>query len=130
MLIISKPVINKSKKGVDLLVKHLLLPPKKPLRLQKNETKPRGWPCKNTLKKLNKRVNTNNIAIEEDVKDNNVVEIDIVYTTKWIKTQPCFDPKSKIDLGGIIDKNPPVRDGLIRPVYKVTKSVTKTSSKM
>ena len=42
VLIASKLVVNKSKRGADLLMEHPLSPPKKPLQYQTGELKPRG----------------------------------------------------------------------------------------
>lgn len=40
-----------------------------------------------------------------------------------------YNPKPKTDLGRILGKNS-LRDGLIRPIYKFIKSVTKTNNKV
>ena len=42
VLITTKSIVNKSKKGADLLIEHLLLPLKKSPRQETSELKPRG----------------------------------------------------------------------------------------
>lgn len=51
VLIKSKLIVNKSKKGTNLLVEYPLPLIEKPIRLQTTESKPRVWPCKNTLER-------------------------------------------------------------------------------
>lgn len=51
LLIRSKPVVNESRRGADLLIEHPLPPPKKPFRPQTGQPKPRGHSCKNALEK-------------------------------------------------------------------------------
>lgn len=47
---------------------------------------------------------------------------------KWIKTQPFLEPKLRTDLGRTTDKNSLFICRLIKPAYKIAKSVTETSS--
>lgn len=37
--------------SINLLIEHLLPPPKKPLQLKTSEPKLRDWPCKNAFEK-------------------------------------------------------------------------------
>lgn len=73
ILIASKPIINKGKKNIDSLIKHLLLLPKKLLQSQIGKPKPLSQTYKNLIKKYftvktNKKALANNIAIKEDIK--------------------------------------------------------------
>ena len=47
-----------------------------------------------------------------------------------MKIQSLLYPKPRTNLVGIKNKNSPVRERLVRPIYRVAKSVTKTSSKV
>lgn len=44
--------------------------------------------------------------------------------------QTLLDSKPRIDLGGTSSKNLSVEGGFIRPIYKVSNSITETSSKV
>lgn len=89
--------------------------------------------------KAGKKTCIKNIAIEDDNinKLDKLVQADIIkpiktnfsLNPKRIRTQPPFDPKLRTDLRKRKGKNPLVIDGLIRLAYKVSKSVTETSSK-
>lgn len=46
-----------------------------------------------------------------------------------MKIQLFFNSKLKIDLDGTSSKNP-LRNGLVRPLHKFAKLITKTNSKM
>lgn len=74
----SKPVINKSKRNVSLLLKHPLLLTKKPLQLQTKEPKPRGQPYKSIFKRpfivLNKRSHPKN-PIKRNVDKNELAQV-------------------------------------------------------
>ena len=131
VLIASKRIVNKSKRGADLLVEYPLPPSDKPLRLQTGEPKPWGRPRKNPVEKrftakTSKRGHVEDILSEEDIEKETVQAI---MQTERMRIHPPCDPKPRTDLGGISGKKP-LGDGLVRPVYKFAKLVTKTSSQV
>lgn len=132
VLIASKPVVNKGKRGADLLVEHPLPHPEKPLRPQTGEPKLRSRPCKIPVAKsfekdkAGKRTHTEDVA----TKDGDVDEL-AKAITKWRRTHPPLYLMPRIDLGRTSGENPPVRDGLVSPAcYEVAKIVTETSNKV
>ena len=139
ILIASELVVNESKRGVNLLMKYFLLPPKKPLQPQTGKPKPRGQPRKNALKKrpaakqpLIEGSKPGKKAHAEDVTSENDVEKEVVQAivqTKRMRIDLSHDLKPRIDLGEILGKNP-LGDGLVRPARKFAKSVTETNSKV
>lgn len=144
VLIASKPIVNKSKRDANLLIEYLLSL-QKLFQSETNKPKPRNQPqkilvAKSSKKdKADKKTRIKNIAIEDGNinKLDKLIQADIIkpiktnlsLNPKRIRTQSSFDPKLRTDLRKTIGKNPLVIDGLIRLVYKVSKSVIETSSK-
>lgn len=139
VFIVSKPVVNKSKRGADLLVEYFLLPPKKLPQTQISESKPRNQSQKNALKKrpatkqlLIKSSKLGNKAHTEDVTSKNNVEKEVVQPiiqTKRLNIDLSHDLMPRIDLHRTSSKNP-LGDGLVKPARKFAKSVTETGSKV
>lgn len=123
-----------------MFIKHLLLLFKRPLRLQTGKLKPRDLLCKNVAKKFSlaklisdygkssTRAYKENVAIKMEVSKYDLAQVIIL--TKWIRTHLFFDPNIRIDLCEISDRKFLVKDGLVKAVYKLAKSVTGTSSKI
>ncbi|MCJ1347848.1 hypothetical protein MMC31_006078 [Peltigera leucophlebia] len=139
VLIASEPVVNKSKRGANLLMEHPLPPPEKPLRPQTGEPKPRSRFQKNALEKrlaakqsliegnkLGKRAHAKDVASENDIEEK---VVQAIIQTKQIKIDLFHNPKPGTDLDGTSGKNP-LGDRLVRPTRKFAKSVTKTTSKV
>ena len=131
VLIASKPLLIKSKRGDDLLVEHPLPLSDKPLRLQTGKPKPRGRPRKNLVEKrstakTSKRGHVKDILSKDDIEKE---AAQVIMQTKQMRIYPPCNPKPRTNLGGISGKNS-LGDGLVRLVYKFAKSVTETSSKV
>lgn len=80
VFITSEPTVNKSKRDVNLLIEHLLLPNKKPFQLQTNKLKPKHQPLKDAFKqcpatkpmedsKINKKTHVEDITFKEYNKE-------------------------------------------------------------
>lgn len=132
VLIGSKLVINKGKKGANLLIEYPLLYSEKSLWPQIGKLKPRGQPYKIPIAKSSKEDKAGKKTCTKCVatKDGNVDKL--AHTiTKWMRTNPSLDPIPKRDLSRISGKNPLVEDRLVSlAYYKVAKSTTETSSKV
>ena len=107
VLIASKPIVNKSKRGADWLVEPPLPLSDKPLRLQTGEPKPWGRPHKNPVEKrftvkTSKRGHIEDILSEENVEKE---ATQAIMQTKRMRIHPPRDPKPRTDLDGISDKN-------------------------
>ena len=131
VLIASKPIVNKSKRGADLLLEHLLLPSDKPLRLQTGKQKPRGHPRKNSVEKRSTAKTSKKDHVEDILSEQSVKKeaAEAIMQTKQMRIHHPRNPKPKTDLGGISGKTP-LGDRLVRPAYKFAKWVTETSSKV
>lgn len=67
-----------------------------------------------------------NIFCEKDVEQKMVQAI---IQTKQIRIHASYNSMPRIDLGEILDENS-LENRLVRPAYKIAKSITKTSSKV
>ena len=108
VLIASEPIVNKSKRGINLLVEHPLPPSDKPPQLQTGEPKPQGRLCKNSVEKCStaktsKRGHVEDILFKENVEEE---AAQAIMQTKRMRIDPPRDPKPRTDLGGISGKNP------------------------
>lgn len=75
ILIISKSIVNKSKRSINLFVKYSLLYLKKHFWLQTYKLKPGGWPCKIFVAKFSEENKTSKKTyIEEVVAEDDDVE--------------------------------------------------------
>ena len=122
MLIASELVVNESKRGAELLGDNPIHPPKL-LRQLAGQPKPRGRPRKKSC--------VEDTVIEENVRKENASIDELVQAivqTIRMRIHPPHDSKPRIDLDVSSGKNP--ADGLVRPVRELTKSVTKSSSKV
>ena len=115
VLIAFEPVVNKSKRGTDLLAENPMPALPKLLRLPTGEPKPWGRPRK-------KRCVKN--EIEQDGFANNSANM-----IGTVGSRNQLAQKSKTDQGGTSGKNTPT-EGLVRPTQEFAKTVTETSSKM
>ena len=122
VLIASEPVVIKSKRGAELLVDNLIPPPKllqQPAGKQKPRGRPRKRPC------------VEDTVIKENARKENASRDELaqaIMQTKRMRIHPPHNPKSRTDLGRTLSKN--LANGLVRPTQELTKSVTKTSSKV
>ena len=117
VLIASEPVVNKSKRGAELLIDNPMPPPKL-LRQPAGELKPRSRP--------RNRPRVEDTIIKENPSGDKLAQA--MVQIKRMRIHPLHDPKSRTDLVGTSGKNP--ADGLVRPAQELTKSVTETSSKV
>ena len=119
MLIASEPIVNKSKRGVQLLTENPMPPPLKPPRQPASEPNPPGRPRKRP------RIENENKAEQEGF-----VEVEAPNESR-MRTEGLHNQiqRPKIDLGGTSGENPSA-EGLVRPVREFAKSVTETSSKV
>ena len=115
MLIVSKPVVNKSKRGANLLAENPMSVPPKPLRLPTREPKPRERP--------RKRPCVENEPEQDDFANDGTSMIGTVGPRNQLAQKP------RIDQGGISSENPPAEE-LIRPMQEFANSVTETISKV
>ena len=130
VLITSEPVVNKNKRGADLLLEHPLLPSEKPLRLQTREPKPRSQPCKSPSKRPS-TVSSKRTHPEDPVDGKNANKDELSQAITYIKQMRMYlslDPKPRTNPGRTSGKNS--IDGLVRPAQELSKSVTKTCSKV
>lgn len=118
MLIASKPVVNKSKQGAELLVENSILPPLKLFRQPAEEPKPRG--------KLRKKS-----RVENEKEYNSFVKVEALNESLMGAESPqnrLVTQKLRTNLGRTSSENPLER--LMRPVQEFAKSITETSSKL
>lgn len=130
IFIANEPIVNKSKRGADLLVKYPLPLLDKLLWSQTGEPKPWGRSCKNPVEKcltakISKKSLIENGFSEEDVKE----VAQIIIQTKKMRIYSLCNPKPRTNPGGTLSKKHPT-DRLVRPTHKFAKLVTKTSSKV
>ena len=119
MLIVSKPIVNKSKQGVELLVENPMFLPLKLLRQSAEEPKPQ--------RKSRKRP-----YMENKAEHNASVRVEALNESSMRNEGPqdrFVIQRPRTDLGGTIGEN--LLDRLVRPAYiEFAKSVTETSSKV
>lgn len=118
VFIASKPIVNKSKQEVELLVKNFILPPLKLFWQSAEEPKPRG-----KLRKKSRIKNKKEYNLFEEVKALNKSLIRAESPQNWLVIQ-----KLRINLGRISDEN--LLERLMRLVQEFVKSITETSSKV
>lgn len=70
VLIASEPIVNKSKRGTDLLIEHPLPSSEKPLRPQTGKLKPRGQP--------HKKPRLEDIIIKENAREKNASRDELI----------------------------------------------------
>ena len=115
MLIASKPVVNKSKRGPDLLAENPMPAPPKPLRLPTEEPKPRGRPRKKPC--------IENKVKQDSFANNGASMIGTVGPRNQLAQKP------RTDQGRTSGENPPA-ERLVKLAQEFAKSVSKTSSKV
>ena len=130
VLIASKPIVNKSKKGTNLLVEYPLPPSDKLLRLQTSELKLQSHFCKNAVEKYftaktSKGANIENILSKEDVEKE--VAQAIMQTKRMKIHLPC-DLKTRIDQDRISSKNP-LGDRLVKTVTNLQSQLLRQAAK-
>lgn len=121
VLIISKPIVNKSKRDADLLIKYPLPLLKKSLWSQAGKPKLRDQHCKDLLKKhlIAKPIKNNKISKETHVieiftkKYNKNKLVQIIVQTKKMRIHCLCNLKLKIDINRISGVNP-LKNKLVR----------------
>ena len=119
MLIASKPIINESKRGFQLLIENPMPPPPKSFRQPASKPRPQGRQRKRPC-----------IENENKAEKEGYVEVEAPNESRMRTEDPHNQiKKPRTDIGGTSGKNPHT-EWLVRPVHEFAKLVAETSSKV